>query len=99
MTYFKLKTNRLVWFSLAFNYHRDPEEHERTCSDGRRVSEVRIHLILARLPLALPWQAMDSAAYAERNQKPCQWAARHFETKCNARMNGRGGIMKKKKKN
>lgn len=74
---------------------------EHTWSDGCCVSEVREHLILARLPLALLWHAMDSAAYAEHDHKPCQWAARHFEAKCNAGMNRRGGNKEKenRKKN
>lgn len=39
-----------------------------TWSNGRCVAEVRVHLILARLSFALLWQAVDSAAYAQRNQ-------------------------------
>lgn len=94
---FKIKMNT-SFVVVVFQYCRVPEEHDRTCSDGCCVLEVRIHLVLARLSLALLWQAVDSAAYAERNQKPSQWAARHFQTKCNARMNGSGGELGKKKK-
>lgn len=97
VTNFKIKTNIFFAFFVVFQYDRVPEEHDRTCSDGCCVSEVRIHLVLARLSLALLWQAMHSAAYAERNQEPCQWAARHFQTKCK-KNEWKGGITKKNNK-
>lgn len=49
-----------------------------TWSDGCCVVEIRKHLILASLSLALLWRALDCAAYAQRNQQPCQWATSHF---------------------
>ena len=54
---------------------------EPTWSHGRCVPELRIHLILAALSFALLWQAVDCAAYAQRNQQPCQWATSHFVRK------------------
>lgn len=49
-----------------------------TCSDVRCLVDVWIHLVLARLSFALG-QAVDCAAYAERNQQACQGVPGHFE--------------------